>query len=326
MPDECIFVPLETQQLEERLKAISVHDLVAITLVDGMILLGGIFKHWEWNGQDLSIAFNTPKGQRFGSSCTVDVPLGLIADLSVVPLSDSSAPRLTNDEPEIQMLKRVLGESASIDLRILPQDYPDPLASIIYNHNTHVASVQHLHFRAYMERALSRDAIPPQGIEFEDDLLLYADWEFFDRQMPGPLSITGGIPGILEFSKDLSRSPQQRVLQRLKEHVLQERVRRKVLPTVGECLLQGHVHVNQPPDTTEIEGQECHLWLVVGTDGESWPALVKVAMLKYPFEFIERVNSMLAFYGELLPVPVRIFDTLYKRVLLTRAMAYVEIN
>jgi len=166
----------------------------------------------------------------------------------------------------------------------------------------------------------------PKGLYFDEDFLIYADWDFFYRQAPGAVSLTGGIPGLLEIGKDVSKSLQQQVLQRLKEHAIEEEARKKLSPTMGECILHGCIFVKEPPDTTEIEGEECYLWAVVDADGESYPVLVKVRMLKYPLEFIRHVNSVLTFYGELLPVPLDVLGTTRKKTLLTRAIAYFHTN
>lgn len=326
MSENLILPQLDQLQLQEKLEAISFHDLIAVTILSGNILLGGIAKYWRWNGEVLSIAFNTPEGLRFGHSHVVDVPIDSIADVSLVPLDDSSTPRLSPDDLQIRSLRQLLGENTPIDPRLFPQDYPNPLATIIYEHNTAVTSTLGLSIKGYIERALPRDSIPPEGLYFDEDFLIYVDWGFFYHQAPGGVSLTGGILGVLEISKDVTKSLQQQVLQRLREHAIEEKVRRKLSPTMGECILHGCIFIKEPPDTTEIQGEECHLWTVVDGDGESYPVLVKVRMLKYPLEFIGRVNSVLTFYGELLPVPLNILGTTRRKTLLAHAIAYFHTN
>jgi hypothetical protein len=317
---------MQVEQIEKELRAITIYDLIAVTLTDSDVLLGGISKHWEWDGNVIAIAFNTVEGQRSGRSHQIEVPIESVADVSVVPLADSSTPRLPADDPQVKFLREVLGEDASIDPRILPQDYPNPLASVICIHNTEVASSHNLVVGGWIEKALPLDAISPEGIRFEDDLLLFADWEFFDQQTSGPLSVTGGLLGVIELSKEMSRSPQRQVVQRLKEQALTERVRKRVLPTSGECIVHGRIRVGESPDTTQIEGQECHLWMVAGASGESCPVLVKVRMLRYPLEFIKHVDSELAFYGELLPIPLKVTGEVYQKALLARAIAHFHVS
>ena len=325
MPDDLMFTQVESRQLEEKLKVITPYDLIAVTLVNGDVLLGGIFKHWEWNGQRIELSFNTPEGKRFGSSYVIDIPLDSIADIVVIPMDDESMPKLAPGDPQIQALEQI-GLPDLIDLRILPQDYPNPLASVIYSHNSKIASDNDLFVGEYAEFALPQDAIPPEGLYFDEDFLIYADWDFFHHQASGGVSLTGGILGVLEISKDVTKSPQQQVLQRLRERAIEEEVRRNLSPTTGECILHGCILVEDPPDTTEIEGEECHLWTVVDADGESHPVLVKVRMLKYPLEFIGRVNSVLTFYGELLPAPLNVLGTTRTKTLLAHAIAYFHTN
>jgi len=162
MPDDLMFAQAESQQLEKKIEAITLYDLVAVTLVNGDILLGGIFKHWEWNGHIVSLSCNTSEGKRFGSSYIIDIPIDSIADIAIIPIDDGSIPKLSPDDPRVQALKK-LDLPTLIDLRVLPQDYPNPLASIICSHNTRVASSYGLLVGEYGEYALPQDAIPPKG-------------------------------------------------------------------------------------------------------------------------------------------------------------------
>ena len=88
--------------------------------------------------------------------------------------------------------------------------------------------------------------------------------------------------------------------------------------------MHGCILVKDSPETTEIEGEECHLWAIVEPDGQLFPVLVKVRMLKYPLELINRVNSVLTFYGELLPIPLNVLGTACEKTLLARAIAYFQ--
>ena len=349
MSSNSLFAPIDAQQLEEKLKSIAVaYALIAVTLIEGDILLGGISKHWKWNGRMVSLSFNTAEGKRFGSSCVIDIPIDLIADISVIPLDDASMPKIAPDDPQLQLLKEILevehGVSTSKVIpddpqlqflreillrRALPvQDYPNPLAVIIYNHNTQVASSQGFDVYSWIEKALSQDAIPPEGIHFEDDFLLYADWAFFLQQTAGSVSLSAGIPGVINISKDISQSLQTQVLQRLKT-TLADKIRKKISPKIGEeDVIQGCILVPEPSQTTAIEGEECHLCMIAESQdtGESCPVLFKVKAFKYPLEFLGRVNSVLTFYGELLPIPLKVLGETHERTLLARAIGYLHMT
>jgi len=325
MSFDSMFVPMNAEQLEERLKSIAIaQDLIAMTLTDGDILLGGISKHWKWDGEIVSLSFNTAEGKRFGLSHFVDVPVDLIADILVIPLDDASTPKMEHDDPVAQLLKEILGE---IDTRLPVQDYPNPLASIIYEHNVQVASSHGLAVRDYMEKALARDAIPPEGIKLDADFLLYADWAFFSREAAGPTSVSAGLstPFRLQISKDVSQSLPAQVLQRLRNSHA-DRIRRRISPTVGEHSLRGSILVPEDPQTTKIEGEECHLLMVAENQGPEGrlPILVKVHALKFPLEFLSHVKSVLIVYGELLPAPVMVSGRRYQKVLLARAIGYLH--
>ena len=54
----------EIKELTETIKRSS--DLIAITLVSGDLLLGGLGKHWSWNDKTIMLGFNTEKGFRYG--------------------------------------------------------------------------------------------------------------------------------------------------------------------------------------------------------------------------------------------------------------------
>jgi hypothetical protein len=349
MSSGSIFVPIDAQRLEEKLKSIAIaYDLIAVTLIGGDILLGGISKHWAWNGRTVSLSFNTDEGRRFRHSCFIDIPIDLIADISVIPLDDASIPKIAPDDPQLQFLKEIFEIDDGVSTpkvvpddpqsqflkeillrRILPvQDYPNPLASIIYNHDTQVASSQGFTVGYYVEMALAKDAIPPEGIYFEDDFLLYADWSFFLQQTAGSVSLSAGIPGLFNISKDVSQSLQTQVLQRLKA-TLADKIRKKISPKTGEeDVIQGCILAPEPPETTVIEGEECHLCMIVESQdtGELCPVLFKVKAFKYPLEFLGRVNSVLTFYGELLPIPVEVLGEMYNRTLLARAIGYLHMT
>lgn len=325
MSFDSMFAPMNAEQLEERLRSIAIaQDLIAMTLTDGDILLGGISKHWKWDGKIVSLSFNTAEGKRFGLSHFIDVPVDLIVDIVITPLDDASTPKMEHDDPVAQFLKEIVGE---IDTRLSVQDYPNPLASIIYEHNMQVASLGGLAVGNYIEKALARDAIPPKGIHFNADFLLYVDWPFFSQQAAGSTSVSAGIPPLIQITKDVSQSLHAQVLQRLRDS-LADRIRRKISPTLGEHSLQGSILMPEGAQTTSIEGEECHLLVIAEDQGseERFPILLKVKRLKFPLEFLSYVKSVLTFHGELVPIPVTVLGRTYQKVLLARAIGYLHVE
>ena len=184
------------------------------------------------------------------------------------------------------------------------QDYPNPLAAIICEHDLPIAEKHRLHVSAYFEFALPTGAIPPEGIMFENDFVVYADWEFFSQQISGALNVGINI-SVFSASKDLSPSLQLRAIERLKDS--------------GR---KGCVRVPYPSITTDIEGDNC---IVVVCDGvDTFPVLLKSKRLKYPMEFLGYITSALTFYGELLPLPISVLGMTYKEALLARAIGYLH--
>lgn len=317
------FESIEPDDLRDTLESIDVaYDLVAVTLTNGDIILGCIFKHWRWNGQTVDINFNYLTGQIYGASEVVTVPIELIADISVIPLDDAIVPRLDPDDPEIEMIKEMFGE---FDTRISVADWPNPLASIIYQHNAELISSHHFIVNDYLEFSLPEDAIPIGGIIFDKDFLLYVDWAFFSQQVTGSVSISAGIPGVANISKDIRHSLEVQVLQRLKDS-LANKIREGISSAIGEHTLYGSILIPEPTNTTIIEGEECHLFIVAENldGGAACPVLLKVKSLKYPFEFLRYISSALTFYGELLPIPLNVLGETHQKVLLARAIGYLN--
>jgi hypothetical protein len=327
MSSDSVFLPIDIQRLEERLESFSSeYDLVVVTLTSGDVLLGAISKHWDWNERTVSLSFNTEAGQRFQFSHEIDIPVELIADTEVVPLDEASAPRRGADDPQARAVEQIFGESFELDPRLPVRDYPNPLATIICKHNAQIAQSHNLPVNDCAEFSLPLDAIPPEGISFDDEFLLYADWPFFQRQISGSSSITGGIiPNILEINKDLSQPLQQYVFQKLKVSLGESKVRRGTELSDGMHIIQGHIVLVESEMTTDIEGEKCHICIVgeIKRRGELRLVLLKNTGIKLPIEFVGCVNSILSFYGEVLPIPVNVQGRNYQHALLARAVGFL---
>ena len=110
MIHDSVFPPLNQHVLREKLETLSLADLIAVTLIDSNVLLGGIFGFWEnvWSEEKaVALIFNTKKGERFGDSRRVHIPANSISDVSIVPLDDSSTPQLNTNGPQAQFLLQV---------------------------------------------------------------------------------------------------------------------------------------------------------------------------------------------------------------------------
>lgn len=325
MSHNSIFPHLNPQKLREKLEAISPTDLIAVTLIDSSILLGGSFKFWEdiWDEEIvLPLGFNTNDGKRFGKSCVVHIPANIVADVSKVPLDDASKPKIRTDDLQAQVFRQL---GIDHDLALAAQDYPNPLASIIFEHNSSVVTAIGLVISYYVEKALSQDGISPEGISLDNDFLMYADWPFFETQVGGSVNFSAApVPG-LNVARSLDQSPEQQVLQRLKD-TLREKIRQHVSSSTGKyAILRGCLLVPTPAQDEMIEGETCYLYKIAENrdDGTVYPVLIKAERLKYPVGFLNRINSVLTFYGELLPTPIDMLGEKYDEALLARAIAYL---
>jgi len=328
MADDQVYQPLPPEELKQLIDSFKVgFDLLTVTLIYGDTLIGGLEKSWGWNGETINIGFNTKAGRRFGSSHIVVIPNELVANIYLIPLSSESIPRLEENDPQLEFL-RELGLGEKVDRRLYVQDYPNPLATIIEDNNINVCKQRGLKLYGYVEAALSRESIPQEGIIFSRDFILYADWEFFSRQLHGAVTVSTNVP-IAGVSKDISPSLQAFVFKHLHENSQKiRRVQDKLEPTgVNEIFVQGCILVPEPAEDTDIEGENCILVYCANSkeEGEiAYPALIKRKSLKYPLEFLGQVNSPLILYGELLPVPMDVYGTYHENTILARAIGYLQ--
>src|SRR5690606_1404143 len=111
------------------------YALVEVTLTSGAVILGGLFRQLTEDNSTISIRYNSPKGKPFGTSHIAVVPTHIIAELRVFPISEETTPF-----PEVDEVTRSLFTSIGVE-GLLPSkvpiwDYPNPLATIIYQLNT----------------------------------------------------------------------------------------------------------------------------------------------------------------------------------------------
>ena len=279
-----LFDPLPINEIERLTSLIeSVYQPITILLIDGDLLIGCLAKNWYWNGETIGLGFNTLSGRRYGESHLVEIPLDVVADVQPFPLSESSTPHLGPNDPELEFF-RSLGNEYEKYQRLPVQDYPNPMATIISNHNLPIAERHTFRVSAYFEFSLPVDGIPPEGIEFGRDYILYADTEFISQHISGASSVNIGLP-ILGVSKDLSPSLYTEVINLLKGTWFQN-LHSPMSPSgIDERLIQGKIILPDSPMSTEIEGDNCVVVVfvpIIAADAESQAVLFKPSLLKYP--------------------------------------------
>ena len=315
---------IDTNYLENKLKTLTSKDFIILTLIDGDTLLGAIFKHWkmDWDGTIFQLSFNTSDGKQFGHSIIVDIPVRLIADISIFPLADTSIPKMSKDE--LLSLEKVFGTTIEIDTRLYVVDYPNPLASIIHEHNLPIIKSHQLKESGYVENALSQKAVPPDGFDFdsESNVLLYSDWDFFNTQARGHTNISISIG--LSIGKNFKPSMEEQVMQLLRNS-LTAKLAPKIAPRIGQYgVAKGCLLVAEPNQDSVIEGDDGNLYMLVQENGVTHPVFLKEKYLKIPKEFLKPIKSLLTVYGEFLPIPTNIGLQNFNNTLLVRAVAHLS--
>jgi len=319
MSPEEILQPITSDALQNFLSTCKGSDLLAFKLTNGDILLGGIPRGGGIRGDTVNIAFNMPDGKRYGLAQYIKIEITSIASVSVVPLSEASIPTLSEGEWELEFLQ----PSADKKVRLPVHNFPNPLASIIHNHNMPIVESHGFTASHLIEESLSQDGISEQGIHFDKDFLMYADWEFFQTQTKGETSIAASpFPGLVQVEHVLKSSNEEQVVIRIRNS-LTNRILKFVPPFGDYRLLEGVLLVPEPLQDEEIEGETSYLYRIATSQGDHYPILVKAKKLKYPRSFLDRVSSQLTFYGEMASIPVSISGYKYERSMLVRAIAYL---
>ena len=327
--------PLDSQVIEKSIKnAINSGNWSTIlTLVDGDLLFGdlryfprffpgtseeaenaGLWIPDRWTSlpresrfayqlRPVCLVFNSKAGTKHGRACHVNIKDELISGIRPLFWTEESLSSLT--------LKNV----------------PNPMASLIYEHNFKVASKYGLHIGTMIEAALPEAGLPPSGIDFTEDEIIYTDWEFFSHVVGGSLS--AGAYGIsVGFERSLYGLARDKITNGIIEKITGFLSGRK---PIGECRLQGFLVVPQPEITTSIEGDECIV--VICSDQKSFspkikfiPAILKKRAISYPIEFLPFINSSLVFYGEMRQIPLEIGGLKSDYTLMTRAIGYVAVT
>jgi hypothetical protein len=305
------------------------YDLIAIILIDGEILLGGLSKHWKWNDRSVEISFNTEDGKQYGDSHAIEVSIEKISGIVTIPLSEASIPKPTNDSTPAAWLEqlgidaKLLGIDKNLLARLPVQDYPNPLAKVICHHNLAVAERKNLRVGGYVERALSTTGVPASGIWFDHDFVAYADWEYFSRQVRGGITFGVNI-GFAVVEKDSTPSMEGLARNALKTSVIYKFQTLLTSTVSQDGLVIGKIFYPESATTTLIEGEEC-IVIHCKSGSDLYPILIKPSGLKYPVELINFIGSDLRFYGEFLPIPLELYGKTYYHTMLARAIGYVQV-
>jgi len=250
---------------------------------------------WAIQMFPLALTFNSESGTVAGSSYDASVPADVVAGIRAIPWARS-----------------LLGNDGF-------HNAPNPIASAVAEHNTAVAQRYELPVSEVMEFSLPTEGIPPDGIEFSDDELVYRDLDHFAHGAQLGVSFSAGAAGI-------SRQPAIRELihSKLSEGVVESvgRFMREKLGAssgVSELRIVGRVEVPEDELTTWLEGEDCIVIYCCEERSTRLPVILKRNSLSYPPELLSLISSPLVFYGERKQIPLG--DQSW--VLLARAIGYI---
>ena len=312
--------PLPKERIIQKLKSIVDGESwnISLTLLSGHFLIGAFFLEWTqktaknaeiiWFPKSsqkqpetfrfglvfetgFKIVFNSPKGTTHGEANLIDVPFDKIADIK----------ELAWENPDLKEkgLKNV----------------SNPLATIINKCNIVASEKNSLEVMLYCEMALAQENVGDEGISFKNDELIYIDIDFFNNCQStlevGPMSFGSSIGAYALANAILQNSILQRTLNTISGNLAEPRN------------FLGRLHLPPEEITTTLEGEDCFV-VMCQTDEFTLPICLKRNSLSYPFEYMNLINSMLIFYGELKQIPINISGRRYDRVLFARAIAFIR--
>jgi len=324
--------PLSSEALQTSIKNVMNSDCwsVVLTFIDGDLLFGDLAylprvfsgtpeeaekvnmwlpEKWRSVSSDwrcayklrpIFLVFNSKEGTKHGRAHEIVINDEIISGIRPLSWTEESVSSLT--------LKNV----------------PNPIATLICEHNFRVAAKYDLHISEFIECALSESGIPPGGIEFKNDEIIYVDWEFFSHISGGSL-----FAGAYGMGVSMQRSLYQLAHDKITNGVIEKIA--KILPIgkpIETCRVSGFLVMPSQEITTIIEGGECKV--VICSDKKCFPpektfipVLLKKKSISYPPEFLRFLNSGLVFYGEIKQIPIEIDGAKSDVTLLARAIGYI---
>jgi hypothetical protein len=294
---------------------------VIITLTNGEQLFGDLFPEFrffdktpdeeEWGlvekDGDMNIyvkllpkmlLFNTKEGQKYGDSFFIELKHDFISDI------------------------RNLNWENLEEVRWMP----NPFATMICEHNFTVAENCGFKIRNYLEASLSEMNIPPEGILFTREQLIYADWEFLSQISGG----TSGSVGISVINLKPGRTLFNLALDKMRNGKV-EKIR-NFLPgsyPLEEGKFSGFLVLPSDDIHTIVEGEECVVALCCketffSPQNKYMPIILKKNSLRYPIEYLRHLRSELVFYGEVVEIPIYEQEISSDASIMIRGIAYLN--
>lgn len=251
--------------------------------------------------------FNSKDGSVYGKAKMIEIPSELISGIKKLPWSEQST--------SSRLIKNI----------------PNPIATKICEHNTRIARKHGLEIREYMENALSKSAIPPEGIKFKgDNEIIYADWNYFSRLSKGVVNV--GFSSFVTINYRKEKSLTELIYDKIDSNAVKS-IKKFLVggDDDSEQQISGFIQApNQKENTTtKMEGVECKVILCSDEKGLAQssnitPVILKEDSIQYPPEMLSEINSKLIFFGESKQIPIGLKEVQSDQALLARAVAYVE--
>ena len=324
-----LFEPLETEIINNTIARIGMgkSTSIEVVLLDGELIFGDL--SWETYENYLHLI---PENEQ-----TDDVELLLeefkpkngwkIEDYILLHFNSLSG-KIHGHSYIIKIDKKFISGirsfSFSSDLNI--KNIPNPDATFIYNNNIKIASKYALGVSNYIEMALSEEGISSEGIYFENEEIIYIDWNFIKNIANGINSVGISISGF-GGSYGKQNSLDNFAMQKLRNGT-DKRIINILKGVEKEYNFNGFLIVPQSFEKTNIEGENCFLFICSTSpsleDGNWIPLLIKERFLSYPLEFLHRISSRLKFNGELKQIPVSISGHQKDACILCRVIGYIN--
>ena len=318
---EYTFEALKTKDIYKIVKKIaeSNNHSVIITLINGDILLGDLnldMKHFdsppheeEWwvarkdlggylsvKLQPKGLYFNTEEGRKYSDSLMIKLKNNLISDIQHLNWKDL--------EPVRWM--------------------PNPFAKMIFKNNVKVAKNWGLTIETYYEGGFSEKKLPPDGIKFTNEQLIYVDWDFMSK-LSGGFCVSASRGGI---SAKFTRNAFKFALDKIKDGTI-EKIQH-YLPgsfPFEEGRISGYLVIPPEEINTEMEDEECMVALcckekTFNRKKPYVPLLLKKKSFRYPKEYLPYINSEIVFYGEVVEIPIYEQGISSEASLMVRGIAY----
>lgn len=165
-----------------------------------------------------------------------------------------------------------------------------------------------------------------EGISFEDDELIYIDWDFISH-ISGGSSLSFGVSPI---NVKPGRTPYDLAVDKLKNGAI-EKVTKNIFRggPLREKRVEGFLVLPETELETIIEGENCIVAICsneskLSPNNQYLPIILKMKLISFPIEMFPNIKDKMTFYGELKHIPFKSGEISSDNVLMTRVFGYIS--